>query len=417
MTGEVLSIPEEGGFAAVRRIAELLREAGGRALLVGGCVRDLFTGRTAKDLDLEVYGLDAEAVQKAVSGEFPLDPVGMSFGVMKVRHLPIDIALPRRESKTGAGHRGFLVSAVPDLPFAEAAARRDFTVNAMMCDPLTGEVIDPWGGREDLRRGILRHVSEHFAEDPLRVLRGMQFIARFGLAPAPETVKACSGLSQTELAVERIGAEWDKLLLTGVRISAGLGFLRDCRWIEFYPELAALPEADWCATLVALDRFAGKRRSIEADDRALGAAVLCAKLPEKAPGLLARIWRRNELAETVPPLLADLTTVCAPLTDGDLRRCAVRARRMDLLTDLAECVFSETAAELAAIRARCTALGILSAPPEPILQGRHLIARGFRGGPEMGAVLKRCFEAQLDGAFSDLAGAEDFLTRLLAEKH
>ena len=414
---ERIPLPENG-LQDVRKIAEILRDAGGRAMLVGGCVRDLLLGREAKDFDLEVYGLDAETVRRAVERDYPLDAVGMSFGVMKVRHLPIDIALPRRESKTGAGHRGFLVDTVPDLSFADAAARRDFTVNAILCDPLTGEIVDPWGGREDLKQGILRHVSEHFVEDPLRVLRGMQFVARFGFTPAPETAAVSARLSQEELAPERIGTEWDKLLLHGTYIADGLRFLRAAKWLGFYPELAKLPLPEWEAKLAALDRFAGKRCGDEPDDRVLGAAVLCAGLPEAdVLSLLKRVWRRGDLLERVPPLVSRSDAPCdETVADGALRRLALAVRRPDLLADLAECVSPERAAEIARFRARSAALGIEKTPPMPILQGRHLLERGFAAGPEMGAVLERCFDAQLDGTFADLDGALAFLAELRREK-
>ena len=251
---------------AVLQIARLLRNAGGRAFLVGGCVRDTLMDRPCKDFDLEIYGLSAEGVRSALLGSFELDLVGASFGVMKVHHHPVDLALPRRENKIGAGHRGFLVETCPDLSFAEAAARRDFTINAIMLDPLTGEFLDPWNGRSDLKQGILRHVSEHFSEDPLRVLRGMQFSARFGFRFAPETVRLCETLSQNELAGERIGSEWEKLFRKGVTPSRGLEFLKQCRWIRFYPELDALPESRWSRTLTRVDRAAAFRSGDDASD-------------------------------------------------------------------------------------------------------------------------------------------------------
>ena len=138
----------------VTQIAGLIRKAGGRAFLVGGCVRDILLETPCKDFDLEIYGLSGDQIRSALLGRFELDLVGASFGVMKVRHHPVDLALPRRENKIGAGHRGFLVETCPDLDVAQAAARRDFTINAVMMDPLTGEILDPWNGRTDLKRAF-----------------------------------------------------------------------------------------------------------------------------------------------------------------------------------------------------------------------------------------------------------------------
>ena len=165
----------------------ILNKAGGSGYFVGGCVRDAICDNIVKDFDIECYGLSGEDIKNAVGEYYNLDAVGMSFGVFKVHHFEIDISLPRKENKIGAGHRGFIVDCIPQLTQTEATARRDFTVKAMMYDPLTEELIDLWGGRDDLQNRVLRHVSEHFQEDPLRVLRAMQFASRFDFSIAPET--------------------------------------------------------------------------------------------------------------------------------------------------------------------------------------------------------------------------------------
>ncbi|MBO5688659.1 MAG: CCA tRNA nucleotidyltransferase [Lentisphaeria bacterium] len=410
----LLPLPDTPAGRAVRQIAEMIRNRGGRALLAGGGVRDLLSGRPLTDFDLEVYGLDAETLQKTVSAEFSIDTVGMSFGVIKVRHLPIDIALPRRENKTGKGHRGFMITTVPDLSFAEAAARRDFTVNAIMCDPLTGEIIDPHNGRTDLQNQILRHVSEHFSEDPLRVLRGMQFIARFGFTPAPETVQLCRELSQAELAPERIGTEWDKFLLQGTHQVQAIAFLRDSGWLRFYPELAALPGYFLDAVADALEHAASHRTGKDADDRCIAAAILCRYLTEEeAASLLAGIWRRNDLQKSAVALAKYAEIPAGPLPeDRSLRRLALTVERMDLLTQVSGCFFPAKEEESKRFQDRCQALDIWQAPPIPILQGRHLIARGIKPGKRMGEVLQKCFEAQLDGVFAGETDALQFLESL-----
>ena len=255
----------------VKVVAELVKRAGGRALLVGGCVRDELLGLAPKDFDLECFGISGQDLQRALEAEFELDLVGISFGVIKLKHLEIDVAMPRRETKLGLGHRAFGMEYDPTLTIEEASARRDFTVNAIYKDPLTDEILDPWNGRGDLEKRILRHVSPHFVEDPLRVLRGMQFVARFDLMPAPETIEVCRGMTPEGLAPERLFGEWEKLLVQGVKISKGLNFLRDVGWVKYYPELAALigckqdpewhPEGDvWNHTLCCLDAFAAIRQ-------------------------------------------------------------------------------------------------------------------------------------------------------------
>ena len=274
---------------AVLEIARIVRAEGGRAFLVGGCVRDALMSKSeVKDFDIEVFGLSPEVLRKVLERRFKLDLVGLSFGVLKIHGHDIDVSLPRRESKQGTGHRGFLIDSDPMMSVKEAAARRDFTVNAIYRDPLTGEYEDPWGGRADLEDGVLRHVSEKFADDPLRVLRGVQFIARFGLRPDPSTVGICRRMSIENLPPERLMEELRKFLLKGVRMSKGMDFLRQTGWVCYFPELKRLigckqdpewhPEGDvWNHTCCCLDAFAAERYRCSDDHENLvvGLAVLC----------------------------------------------------------------------------------------------------------------------------------------------
>ena len=174
-----------------------LAAAGGRAFLVGGAARDLvLSGEPPKDLDIEVFGLSPDAVRSTLERFGKVDAVGASFGVYKLRTPDgeVDVSLPRRENKAGRGHKGFIVAPDPTMTPEQAAARRDFTVNALMVDPLTGEVLDFFGGRADWQARVLRHVGPAFAEDPLRVLRAMQFCARWGFALESQTADLCRSL-------------------------------------------------------------------------------------------------------------------------------------------------------------------------------------------------------------------------------
>ena len=148
-------------------ICEAAQAAGGRALLVGGCVRDSALGIPAKDLDIEVYGLPPDRLTEILAARFAIDLVGQAFGVIKIQGLPIDVSIPRLESKAGLGHRGFEINSDPWVTPEEAASRRDFTINAVALDPADGEVIDPYGGLQDLQMRMLRHTSEKFSEDPV----------------------------------------------------------------------------------------------------------------------------------------------------------------------------------------------------------------------------------------------------------
>lgn len=437
-----------GDIEAVREVARLAKESGGRALLVGGCVRDALLGKPAKDFDIEVYGISPDALQRILARSFRLDLVGASFGVVKLHGHDIDVAIPRRETKLGLGHKAFSMEYDPSLSVAEAAARRDFTVNAIYRDPLTDEIVDPWNGRADLSARILRHVSDHFREDPLRVLRGMQFVARFGLRPAPETIAICREMTPEGLPSERLFEEWSKLLTKGVEISAGLEFLREVGWVKYYPELAALigceqapewhPEGDvWNHTLFCLDAFARHRKG-EDDDLIVGLAVLCHDFGKPATtfydkrvkrlrslghddagvkptlSFLRRLTNEERILREVPPLvrchMRPFALWKSHAGESAIRRLAAEVVRIDRLIKVAAAddegrpPFPSDPADIKWLADEAQRLKVADAAPAPIVRGRDLIALGLKPGVEFGRILKDCYEAQLDGAFSDLEG-------------
>ena len=449
--------PAECEAAAVLEVARLVREAGGRALLVGGCVRDELLGGRPKDLDVECFGIAPERLQAVLSAKFALDLVGLSFGVIKLHHLDVDVALPRRETKLGLGHRAFGMEHDPNLSIAEASARRDFTVNAIYKDPLTGEILDPWNGRADLDRRVLRHVSSHFGEDPLRVLRGMQFVARFDLEPAPETIAVCREMTPEGLPPERLFEEWAKLLTKGVKISKGLEFLRAVGWVRYYPELERLigceqapewhPEGDvWNHTLCCLDAFArdrDRRQSTADEDLIVGLAVLCHDFGKPATSsydpvkkrirslghdeagveptlaFLRRLTNEERLLKEVPPLVQLHMRPFAMWKDqsGDnaIRRLAAKVVRIDRLVRVAAAddagrpPFPSEPEPLRWLLEQAERLRVADSAPKPLVQGRDLIALGMKPGVQFGRILKATYEAQLDGAFFDLAGGIKFV--------
>ena len=447
----------------VKEISAAVARSGGRAMLVGGCVRDAILGKAVKDYDLEIYGMTPDTLPAAIKPVCECDAVGMSFGVLKVKHFDIDIALPRTENKVGKGHRGFLVEVDPALDFAAAAARRDFTINAIMQDALTGEIIDPWHGQQDLQNRILRHVSPAFSEDPLRVLRGMQFIARFDLTAHPDTIALCAELSQQELPPERVASEWEKLLLKGIHLVKALNFLRATGWVKFYPPLNALincpqnpqwhPEGDvWNHTIAVVEAAAAMRKNIPDDDLVLMLAALCHDfgkplctetgsdgkitsighdtLTAPAEEFISGIWLRKDLNKRVIPLISRHMHPWQ-LAEGDsgdkaFRKLALHVGRMDLLADLAEADLKgitmskeEQFHRIAAIdrfRERCRALAIADQIPLPLVKGRDLLDRGMTPGKEFKPLLDKCFEAQLAGEFTDLTGGLEYLDKLLCAK-
>ena len=255
-----------------REIAERVADAGGRAYCVGGFVRDKIMGRDSKDVDIEIHGISPEALKDILGGLGTPLSFGQSFGIYTLAGSGIDVAMPRREKKTGSKHRDFEVDVDPFIGTKEAARRRDFTINALMEDVLSGEVIDHFGGLADLEAGVIRHVDDKtFTEDPLRVLRAAQFAARFGFAVAPETMELCRGMDLTDLSKERVEGELKKALLGSEKPSAFFETLREMDQLDiWFPELKALigveqdpvyhPEGDvWTHTMEVIDRAAKYR--------------------------------------------------------------------------------------------------------------------------------------------------------------
>lgn len=444
-------------------IAAHVRDRGGRALVVGGFVRDRLLGRTSKDLDIEVFGIPADQLP-AVLGELGrIEPVGQAFPVFKLG--TIDIALPRRESKSGRGHKGFTVVGDHLMPIAEAARRRDFTINAIAWDPLTDEYLDPWNGRADLERRILRVVDpERFGDDSLRVLRALQFAARFELTLEPESARICRGIALDDLPAERIWGELEKLLLVAERPSLGFGLARELGVIEqLLPEMVPLydcpqdaewhPEGDvWTHTLMVIDE--ARRRNGDLARAPLAIVMLAAVCHDlgkpattavidgriRSPGheaagvgpattILDRLnvftldgldVRRQVLgivAEHLRP--SAFYKVKDTVRDGAFRRLAQRVD-LELLARFAraDChgrggPFDCSAMDWFIERART--LGVEHRPPAPILMGRHLIALGVSPGPRMGEILKAIYEQQLDGLVTTIEEAET-ASRIMLEQ-
>lgn len=267
------------------RLAEAIRREGGRPLLVGGWVRDCLLGIPhSKDFDVEVFGMDP-GVLKGVLGKFgPVHTVGRHFGVLKLAtaHGEYDVSVPRRESKTGKGHKGFWVTPDPAMSFEQAAARRDFTINAMGYSLLEQDFLDPYRGWDDLEARTLRHVGPAFGEDPLRVLRAMQFAGRFEFTIVPETIAICRLQDLSELPRERVWEEFRKLLLKAARPAQGLRYARELGVLTIFPELGALEAAPagsagvrpWERTLAVVDQAARLRSGLAAGDSALADLVL-----------------------------------------------------------------------------------------------------------------------------------------------
>jgi tRNA nucleotidyltransferase (CCA-adding enzyme) len=424
-------------------------------------VRDRLLGHESKDMDVEVFGIAAAELPTLLSTFGKVEPVGQSFPVYKIG--TIDIGLPRRESKAGRGHKGFIVEGDPSMSIEEAARRRDFTINAISWDPLSDEYIDPVHGRDDLQRRVLRVVDrDTFGDDSLRVLRALQFAARFELTLADETRALCRSIPLDDLPPERVWGEIEKLLLLAARPSIGFQLALELGVVDrLFPELKALvgceqepewhPEGDvWVHTLMVIDEARGRLDDLDRADRItvmLAAVTHDFGKPRTTALIDGRIRSLNHEEEGVEPAAAFLDRlnihsidgkdvrrqvlgltaqhlkpgmlfkVRHELTDGAFRRLAQKVD-LELLARVAkaDCMGRTGTFDCSAMDwfvARARELGVDRSPPKPLLLGRHLLELGMPPGPKMGELLKQAYEKQLDGDLSTTESAIDYARGLL----
>lgn len=452
------------------KIAEEVRAVGGRALVVGGYVRDvvmhqeLGTRLRSKDVDIEVYNLETKRLRQLLEPIHHVSAVGASFGVLKVG--PLDVSLPRKDSKTGRGHRGFEIEADPHLDRRQAARRRDFSINAMALDPLNGELYDEYDGMADIRQHCLRAVDPaSFGEDPLRALRAMQFAGRFGFTIEASTADLIRGLDLHELSAERIGEEWIKLLLKSDQPSRGMAAALELGIIgQLHPELAALcdteqepewhPEGSvWNHTLMAVDVAAEviRREGLGHDESLtvmLGA--LChdfGKLVTTArDAKTGRIRSPEHAREGVEIARRFLRKLHVPLRisrkveriifdhmflpeaerakDAAIRRLAKRLQPATIqeLIWVTEADFRGRTLEnpnLSLIRLfqkRAEKLAVANSAEDPLVLGRDLMELGIAPGREMGRLLQELEAAQINGAFGSREDGIEYYKQHLADE-
>lgn len=423
-------------------IAGDIRSAGGRAFLVGGWVRDALLGKDCRDYDIEVYDLTQDELVPILKKYGRTNLVGKAFGVihLAMKGLSLDFSFPRTESKVGYGHRGFVVHTNEKLSFKEAALRRDFTINAMGMELPELTLCDPYGGIDDLKKGLLRHVGPAFVEDSLRILRGVQFASRFALTLAPETVELCRTLSLSDLSIERLFEEFKKWLLKPGKPSLGLRAFLDIRLNEFFPEVSPL-RGSWDDLGEMLDNMENVRRGLaKANDDAGTAAIdnaecvalsddqmmefafaafLCGN-PETALKFLERITNETHLLKNVPLLLGAYSNLPLGIVNDapQLRRLAVKLGGLKLLCLLAKATPRKFYAEAGdaefpeKLWQAAANLDLIEEAPQPYLMGKMLMELGFKPGKQMGEIIKQSFELQLDGKITNaeeaIAWAKNF---------
>lgn len=455
---------------ATEKVLAACRAAGGRPLIVGGSVRDALISKAADkrtephDIDIEVYGVPTyEPLLAQLTRIGRVDLTGAKFTVLKAKvdGEDFDVALPRIDSKTGLGHREFAIVSDADLGEVEAFARRDYTVNAMGWDSETGELVDPWGGTADLAAGILRHPTAAYAEDPLRVIRGIRFAAQFGLEMAPETVELARSISDRfpDISTERVWGEWQKIARTGTSITSALRVLESTGWLRHFPGLAAThgwpqdpiwhPEGDVFTHLgFAADIAAAnaERDGLSDEDREVavfGALVHDLGKPVSTQftlgdGGVERITSQGHDDAGVPVAREFLEGIGAPIdlvnrvlplvaehmchTSG-LDRAPAPAVVRRLIRRLADGNSGATIADWAwVVDADCAGRGpgakespsalwlevserVGPTPRKGILNAGHLMSAGWKPEPAFAFVIRAAIDAQDDGVIFDEASA------------
>ena len=452
---------------SLEAILRSLDAAGLRPLLVGGAVRDALLGLEPKDFDVEVYGTSYDRLADFLVPYGRVDLVGKSFGVVKLsaETATVDFSIPRRESKIGPHHRGFQATFDESITPREAASRRDFTINAIAFDPIRGQVLDFFGGQEDLKNHVLRATSAAFSEDPLRVLRGMQFACRFDLTVEPATAEMCRSIAveYSSLARERVAEEFMKW--TGAKHPGRvLEYLTTTGWIAHFPEIGGLagvpqdpgwhPEGDvGTHTMLVVDAAAriGAREHLTGDDRAvLLFAALChdfakpatTQLRERdgkprwtswgheaaggpmARSFLERIGIKSAIVDQVVPIVEHHLASSSIGRDPSPR--AVRRLAMHLapasISQLLLVIEADHSGRAPLppglpegamrIRDMAVAQAVEHEPQPPFILGRHVLPYfENRPGKHIGEVTAAALEAQADGAFSTQEEALEWLER------
>jgi len=438
----------------LKEVSKILQKNGAKAIVVGGGVRDHFLNSPIKDYDIEVYKLDSiEKLEEILKRYGDVNFVGKSFGVLKFRYKnnEYDFSLPRVEKKVSKGHKGFRITTNSKMSFKEASLRRDFTMNAMGYDIEEKRFLDPYGGKRDMEKKVLRVVnSNSFIEDALRVYRAIQFSARFNYKLSTDSINLCKKMVEEnmldELPKERVYMEFKKLLLNSQKPSIGFNLMRELGVLKYYPELQAIidipqnkrwhPEGDvWNHTLLALDEMAKMRSGDERRDIKLMFAILChdfgkathTQIGENrvsaigheeagvalARGFLERLTNEHSLINSVTLLvkyhLVPTQYFINKANDKTIRKLATKVNIEELVTVAKADFLGRTTQEALSgvyragewLLHRARELKVNIKPMKPILKGQDLISLGLAPSKEFKTILNRVYNAQIEGEVSD----------------
>ena len=429
----------------VREIAKEVKEKNGKMFYVGGYVRDQIINIKNKDIDVEVFGLLSEELIEILSKYGIVDQIGCIFGIFKIHGIDVDFSMPRKEKNIGVKHKDFEINIDPNMSTLEAARRRDFTMNSLLQDVITGEIIDHFGGIQDIQNKVIQHIDDNtFIQDELRVLRACGFAARFNFTISKDTLDLCRKLDCTNLPKERIYTEVQKVLLKSNKPSIFFEYIWQLGLLKkiFTPmdKLIGLeqspehhPEGDvWTHTMMVIDEAAILREESNYPIAFMLAAV-CHDLGKITTtrhlhGKIVSYNHENELHLTKKFLKnitnnTDLTYAVMILVKNHMRPNilaknkssdkAIRKLIVDTSSKLVNIQDAILLSKADRMGRSSNDLNIVNIDKwwknkiaevneskttiTPLVTGRDLINLGYTEGEEMGIVLKRAFDLQING--------------------
>lgn len=408
----------------LNKIFDKLKNNNAKVIIIGGFVRDYLLNIKSDDIDIEVYNISSFEKLKNILEEFgTISNVGKSFGVCKlnIENYILDFTLPRVDSKISSGHSGFDVKITKDLDFVTAARRRDFSMNAIGYDVVSETIIDPFNGIKDLNDKTLKMVdAETFTDDPLRVLRAVQFCSRFNLTMDKELSLLCKSMIEKnmllELPKERIYEEIKKILLKSQKPSIGFELLKELGALKYFPTLEALKEKEWYSSISAIDKMANLNITNKKTNEVLMLAALCHKLNyNQVQDFISNLCDDKKLLNRVLLLLKNLNTVsniCQKnINDYDIYKLSTKVN-IEELTTLSKAVYK--IGDALAIRAK--ELNVFNSKLPAIIMGRDLVLLGMKPSVEFSNILDAAYEAQMHAKFNSHGEAviwlKDYLNHL-----
>lgn len=467
---------DEKYFRIISNITKIIEKNSGVPYLVGGAVRDLLLDKPIKDFDIEVYGIEALNLQNILLQNYELEKVGKSFTTFVLKGLPIEISLPY-DVRIIIDNKNHKYKYNPQLNIKNAAERRDLTINSLMLNLITGELFDYFGGLNDIKNKILKHTSDYFAEDKLRVLRIMQFAGRLGFNVHSDTVSFCSNLSISNISYERVYKEWEKFILKSTKPSLGLKFLKESNWIKYFFETDAFNTNNISSNLSketdvfehlcnSMDYFANMQFNNNYEKLLIGLSVLTHILVKeksfnennevnkenneknsqenneknseifttkkfynnelnKCLSFLKKVTNNKKLINEVLPLIDKYKflnkIVNSQSIDSDLRNLSSKVSSIYRLIKVYKSIYHSLNNDdlhnkfIERIKNKAKMLGVLYEPPKPIITGEHIAKYNIKQGPNLGNIKNKCYKAQLNGEFYTLEKGLIYLNNIVEE--